>query len=295
VGRRGAAGPDRGRPGRGGVCRTWRLAGGWCVRPGGVRSLLLVAAVALMLPADAAALDLFTLWRQPGVPLHIAVGDRVDYQLARISGGRRSTEVARLQCVGSDEGSAAGGWVLEVLPLREEGDRLVPIAGQGWRLVLSRQIDRREGRLIDLIEQVTAWDEGQPRRLEPAEWRDDPLISSSLSSELPLTEVEQQGATDIVVDGRSLACRQLMLAAADTQRIAMPGGDLLQVTRREITAAVQEEVPFLGIVYATERASAISRLDPPSERFRPPPPSLAVQTMELVDYGHDAVERLAPR
>ncbi|MFO7654267.1 MAG: hypothetical protein R6X25_10660 [Candidatus Krumholzibacteriia bacterium] len=243
----------------------------------------------------AAALDLFTLWRRPEVPLAIQVGAWTDYRTIRRAAGRVSDEIVRLQLVGRT-GNGSGDWIVEVLPLVEEGDNgpRRPRPGEGVRLHLDPAVTARQGDLADLVRDVIQWRDGVPQRLRPAEWRDDPLVSASLADELEVGPAVEQQETTRVVQGENLLCRQFLWAAADTQRVRLPHGELRQVTTREITAAVHPDVPLLGVVFAAERSRAESEIDPPSSRFPPPPPEVEVHTLELVGYGHDARPALGP-
>jgi hypothetical protein len=63
---------------------------------------------------------------------------------------------------------------------------------------------------------------------------------------------------------------------------------MIQVTTREVSAAVNADIPFLGLAYVAERVRSESRLEPPSPRFRAPPAQVRVEVMELVGYGTDA-------
>jgi hypothetical protein len=81
---------------------------------------------------------------------------------------------------------------------------------------------------------------------------------------------------------------------ADTSVVRLPHGHLRQWTEHEVTAAVNDSVPLLGIVYAAERRRAESQLDPPSRRFPDPPPEVKVHTLELVGFGWNARPSLGP-
>jgi hypothetical protein len=60
------------------------------------------------------------------------------------------------------------------------------------------------------------------------------------------------------------------------------------VTSRELSAAVSAEIPFLGLAFASERQTTSARLDPPDPARALPPPSVRVETMELVGFGGGA-------
>ena len=95
------------------------------------------ALVTVLLAAanPAAALDVFTLWRQPEVPLRLEAGAWVDYRTQVMTGGRRQHGVTRLACLGRDGGGEDASWILEILPLAERDDgALVPIKEDAVRL-----------------------------------------------------------------------------------------------------------------------------------------------------------------
>ena len=80
----------------------------------------------------------------------------------------------------------------------------------------------------------------------------------------------------------------------DTGRVRLPRGELIQVSRDEVSVAVHDEVPFLGIAYAAQRVSTRSDFNSPGRR-RPPPPSTRIEIMELTGFGRDAKAVLTPR
>jgi hypothetical protein len=201
----------------------------------------------------------------------------------------------RIQCVGTTGVAADPSWQVEMLPLVETPGGLVPIEGDGLQLQLSGRILRREGELTEVVERVVRWEGGQATELSPSQWRDDPFVSSSLQAEFRPELSQMTGRSTRVVGGRSLACDQFEMSAADTQRVTLPRGVLEQVSRREVTAEINGAVPFLGIAYAAERTQSHSRLDPPSDRFPLPAPIMEVDTMELVDFGDGAVARFKSR
>lgn len=239
----------------------------------------------------AGALDVLTLWRQPELPLRLRAGAWAEYRQGTMAGGPQDEDLVRIQVVG---GSEAAGWTVEVLPLDESSGRRVPVPGEGVAIDLLPAFSRRQGRMVDVVAKVTRWQKGKARQMPAEEWRDDPLVASSLE-EFTLDRVREAGATVRVVAGQSLQARQLILAAADTQRVRLPRGDMLQTVEREISVALADPVPFLGIAYASERVVAKSVLDPPSDRFKAPPPEVRVQTLELLAFGADAVPLLGRR
>jgi hypothetical protein len=252
--------------------------------------------VAVLAGEAASAFDLFTLWRQPMVPLQLVEGSWVDYQAVTLAGGRRSEDLLRVQCVGRRGEGVDGSWIVEMLPLREEADgSLAPVPGEGLRLRLSGRLASREGQLTDLVEEVVLWQDGEPRALNAEEWREDPLVSASFKEEFTPRSSELTGQTVRVVAGQELRCDQFELVAADTQAVELPRGRLEQISSREVTVALNARIPFLGIAFAAERTRAESRLDPPSERFPLPAPTTRIETMELVGFGGGARARLSPR
>jgi len=252
--------------------------------------------VALLLtPVAVPALDLFTLWRQPMIPVHMIEGAWVDYRSVTTTGGKQVEDLVRVQCVGA-AGSAAGtGWLVEILPLVETADGIRPRPGEGLQLEISRRLLRREGELTAIVEKVVRWADGQARELATEEWRSDPLVTSSLSAEFEPDSAELISNSIRVVAGREIRCDHFQLTAADTQRVVLPRGVMTQETLWEITAAVNAEIPFFGIVFAAERTRSASRLEPPSKRFSLPPPTARVETMELIAFGNGAHPALTVR
>ncbi len=257
--------------------------------------ILAVAVVALtVMAAPVAALDLFTLWRQPEIPLHISEGDWVDYRTQVMAGGRRESGITRVACLSLADGSDDKSLLLELLPLEEQPDgTLLPVPGEGARVRLSRDILQRKGPLLASVISVRHWQDGQARDISPEELREDPLISTSFQTDFQPDEVFSQHSTTRVVAGRQFTCRQWILASADTQSVRMPAGEMIQISTREIAAAIHEEIPFLGLAYASERVRAVSTLDPPNRNIPVPPARIRVEVMELVDFGHDAKPHLS--
>lgn len=245
--------------------------------------------VALLAAGPASALDVFTLWRQPEIPLRLEEGAWVDYRTQVMAGGRREHGATRLACLGRAGAGADASWILEILPLAEpEPGRLVPVREGGVRLEVAPDLLAREGRLLDLVRSALQWRDGVPGELSLEQLRENPLLASSLEDEFLAEEVARKHATTRVVSGRELLCEQLVLTADDSVAEELPAGRVLQETVREISVAVQAEVPFLGLVYVAERVTSESRLDPPSDRFRDPPPQVRVEIMELVGFGTGA-------
>lgn len=252
----------------------------------------MLAALLLSLAASAGALDLFTLWQRPELPLNLAAGLRADYRRQALAEGRRTDDILRVQCLGRDDD---GHWVLEVLPLVELApDSLVVVPGEGLRLHLGPAFTAREGRLTDAVVAVHLWRDGEPTELDQREWRRDPLVTASFSGEFDPDTVTERGRTVRVIGDRELACRQLEFAAADTQRATLPAGAMVQVSTQEVAAAVHPDIPLLGLAYVTERLRAESTLDPPSDRFPTPPPQVRVEMLECLAFGNDAEPVFGP-
>ena len=234
------------------------------------------------------ALDVFTLWRQPEIPLQIAEGSWVEYRTQTMAGGRREEGITRVVCLDRDSGSDEKTWLLELLPLVEEDGVTHPLAGEGVQLRISRELLNREGTFLAAIVEAVQWRGGKAQKISPAELREDPLVAATLASDFVPDSVVQKDPTTRVVQGVQFLCDQFVMAAADTQVADLPAGRMLQFTTREIVAAVNAEVPFLGLTYVSERVRAESRLDPPSRRFKAPAARTRVEVMELVAYGHES-------
>lgn len=253
--------------------------------------LVLVAGI-LLVAAGAGALDFFTLWQRPELPLDLDAGAWADYRRQALTAGRRTDDLLRVQCLGRDQ---EGHWVLEVLPLAEvAADSLVVVAGEGLRLHLDDRFMSRQGSLTEVVRDVYLWRDGQVTRLDEQSWRRDPLVTASFSGDFEPDTVVERPATVRVIGHWELECRQFEFAAADTQRADLPLGTMVQVSAQEVAAAVHPEIPLLGLAYATERLSASSQLEPPSDRLPPPPPQLQVEILECVGFGRGASPSLGP-
>ncbi len=247
----------------------------------------MLAAALLGVAAGASALDLFTLWQRTELPLDLSAGRRVDYRRQALAGGRRTDDALRIQCLGRD---AAGRWVLEVLPLVEtEPGIMAVVPGEGLRLHLTDAFEQRRGSLSAAVAEVHLWRDGRRTRLDEDEWRQDPLVTASFSGDFAPDSVTERDPTVRVIETHELLCRQFEFAAVDTQRAELPAGTMIQVSRQEVAAAVHGDIPLLGLAYVTERLRAESTLDPPSDRFSPPPPQVRVEMLECLGYGDDAV------
>lgn len=232
------------------------------------------------------ALDVFTLWNRPELPLTLEEGAWADYRTQVMAGGRREEGALRVACTGRD---ADGAWIIELLPMDEvEPAVLVHRAGEGVRLVLDPAVSDRRGHLLEAVRSVTRWRGGVPEEVSPAQLREDPLVAASLDTEFVPDRVEPKDDATRIVSGREMMCRQFVMTSEDTESVDLPAGTMVQVTTREVTAAVHDAIPFLGVAYAAERVRAESRLDPPSRRFDPPAPRARVEIMELVDFGEGA-------
>jgi hypothetical protein len=235
------------------------------------------------------ALDVFTLWRQPELPLTMTEGAWADFRMQVMAGGRREEGLTRVVCLGREYGSDDSSWLVELLPLVEFDDgRREPAPGEGARLRLSRDLLKRTGNLLDAVISAEKWQDGVPEKVSEDQLRNDPLVSASLDSEFIPDLVEPRDPTNRVIQETQYLCDQFVLSAADTQTADLPAGRMIQTTTREITAAVHPDLPFLGLAYAAERIRSESRLDPPSRDFSPPPPQVRVEVMELLGFGWQA-------
>jgi hypothetical protein len=263
-------------------------------RPASLRRL--VRFLACLLPGlfacDAApALDLFTLWQRPELPLNLAAGAWADYRRQALTEGRRTEDLLRIQCLGRDD---AGHWVLEVLPLAEPSrDEFVVVPGEGLRLSLSAAIEERSGGILAVVQDVYLWRDGEVRRLEREQWRQDPLVTASFSGDFRPDLVEERPATVRVIGDHELLCRQLVFAAADTQHAVSAIGEMMQISTQEVSAAVHPDLPLLGLAYVTERLRHETVIEPPGRR-RPPPPQVRVEILECIGFGDDARPLLGP-
>lgn len=278
--------------GRARLIPTGLRAGQWCM-PGrvGLSARIVLVQCFLVFSLDVVlALDLFTLWQRPELPLNLEAGQWADYRRQALVDGRRTEDLLRIQCLGQDD---RGNWVLEVIPLEEAAPGIfVNIDGEGLVLRLSPSVTERRGGILQVVEEVRLWRDGSVRELGRQEWRHDPLVTASFSGDFQPDSVKELSPTLHVIKGRELTCRRLVFAAADTQAAALPQGHMIQVVAQEVTAAVNDEIPLLGLAYVTEHIHAESWLEPPSQR-RLPPPQERVEILECVDYGSGAVPLLS--
>jgi hypothetical protein len=240
----------------------------------------------------AVALDVFTLWRQPEIPLAIVEGDWVDYRTQALAGGRQEVSLTRIVCLDRASGSDDESWLLELLPLVEDEGVTKPVPGEGVHLRVSRALLNRKGNFLDAVIASTQWRDGVSHTMTADELRDDPLVAATLASDFRPDQTEQKDATTRIVEGTQFVCEQFVMSAADTQSATLPAGQMIQTTTREIVAAIHPDIPFLGLAYVSERVRAESRLDPPSRRMKAPAPRVTVEVMELVAFGHGAVSVL---
>lgn len=243
----------------------------------------------LTVAGPALALDVFTLWQQPMIPLQMHEGGWADYRSQVMAGGKRQQGLTRIVCLDRQSGTDDKSWLLEMLPLEEKLDgSLEPIAGEGLRLRISRSILTRKGRLLDAVVEIVQWRDGQGRATTVAELRDDPLVSASLESDFEPQKVDIGQSTTRVIGKRQYLCDQFVFSAADTQTAELPAGTMIQTTSHEVVAAVNSEIPFLGLAFVSERIKSESALDPPSKKFSAPPARIRVEIMELLDFGSGA-------
>lgn len=253
---------------------------------------LAVAAAALFLLSGvrpARALDVFTLWKQPEMPLRMAEGLWADFRFEVLASGRQERSLTRVACLDRGAGTDDQAWVVEVLPMREVSPgQLEPLPGEGLRLRLSRRLLGRTGGLLDHVLEAKQWSGGRVTTLTREQLRQDPLLADSFNEEFTAATVRPGAPTTRVVGGAQYLCRQMVLAAADTQVADLPAGRIRQVTTRELATATNEELPFLGLAYASERVRSESSVEPAGSRLRPPPGRVRVEIMELVGHGQGA-------
>lgn len=242
-------------------------------------SLLLILAVSA---GPVPALDLFTLWQRPELPLNLVAGQWADYRRQGLTEGRRTEDLLRIQCLGQD---AQGRWLIEVLPLAEPSrDVFEVVPGEGLQLRLTAAVAERAGSITSVVDEVRLWRQGQVQLLDREEWRRDPLVTASFSGDFQPDLVSEQPATTRVISGKELLCRQFVFAATDTQVAASPLGRLLQASHQEVAAAVHPDLPLLGLAFVTERLRSETWLEPPSQR-RLPPPQVRVELLECIGFG----------
>ncbi len=237
----------------------------------------------------ARALDLFTLWRQPEIPLDLTPGSWVIYRSQTLASGRQDVGLTRIACLPAPGGADDGDRVFEIMPVEERDDgTLEPEPGQGVWLWLDGSLADRQGDLLDNVREAWQWDDGRAVPLDPRSLKDDPLAGQILRSAFTPDTVERHDPTTRIIAGRQFLCEQLVMAARDTQTAELPAGRMIQVSSHEVTAAFSPELPLLGLAFVSERIMSESSLDGGRSRFRAPPPRVRVEVMELVAFGADA-------
>lgn len=252
---------------------------------------LAALAVLLFLGAgsSARALDLFTLWRQPEIPLDLTPGSWVLYRSQSMISGRRSEDLTRVSCLAAPADADPTDRVFEIVPMSETDEgKFVPVEGQGVRLLVSGRIAERKGDLRDLVREAWQWDDGAAKRLSMDDLRDDPLASRMFAADFHADTVEEGGRSTRIVAGQQFLCTQLVMTERDTQSIDLPAGRMTQVSSHEITVSYDPGLPLLGLAYVAERINSASSLDTSNPRFQAPPPRIRVEVMELIDFGRDA-------
>jgi len=252
---------------------------------------LAALAVLLILGAgsSARALDLFTLWQQPEIPLDLTPGSWVLYRSQSMISGRRDEDLTRVSCLAAPADAGPGDRVFEIVPISETDEgKFVPVEGQGVWLLVSGRIAERRGDLRDLVREAWQWDDGAAKRLSMTDLRDDPLAARIFAADFHADTVEEGGRTTRIVADQQFLCTQLVMTERDTQSVDLPAGRMTQVNSHEITASYDPGLPLLGLAYVAERISSESSLDTPNPRFQAPPPRIRVEIMELIDFGRGA-------
>lgn len=252
----------------------------------------LVLCALFCLAGQALALDLFTLWQRPELPLNLEAGLWADYRRQAHVDGRRSEDLLRILCLGQCD---RGHWVIEVVPLVEVApDVFEVVPGEGLRLHLSPAVASRRDGIMQVVEEVRLWRDGAVRELDRQEWRQDPLVTASFSGDFRPDLVQELLPAVRVIAGRELVCSQFVFSAADTQAASLPQGRVVQAVSQQVEAMVHEEIPLLGLAHVSERLHAESWLEPPGQR-RLPPPQVRIETLECLDFGRGASTSLLPR
>jgi len=256
-----------GRTGRGRALRSSAVA-------------LIGVVAAFFAPVGALALDLFTFWNDPDIALVAETGDWALYRMITLDAGRRTEDLVRFRCESVDD----DGWRLTVYPVVENDEGFSDVPSDAWSFTLDRDAPADAASLADHVSDVVRMIDGEPRAIADREWKEDPLLNASLGDGFAPDVRERTGDTTRVVGGRDLLCGGLKLASRDSTRIELPRGVLLQIHTRDVSVALHQDVPFLGVVFASERGETRSELDPPGRR-RQPPPRQRIETMELIDFG----------
>jgi hypothetical protein len=258
---------ESGRSGRGRTLRSSAVA-------------LIGIVAAFLAPVGAQALDLFTFWNDPDIALAADAGDWALYRMVTLDAGRRTEDLVRFRCDAVDD----DGWRLTVYPVVENDEGFFDVPSDAWSFTLGRGATTDAASLADYVSDVIRMIDGEPRSIADREWKEDPLLNASLGDGFAPDVREPTGDTTRVVGGRDLLCAGLKLASTDSTRIELPRGVLLQIHTRDVSVALHDDVPFLGVVFASERGETRSELDPPGRR-RQPPPRQRIETMELIEFG----------
>jgi hypothetical protein len=248
------------------------------------QSLIIMALLFLML-TPVYGLDLFTLWQQSEVPLTMESGARLDFRTMKVEQGRRSHGAVRIQCVGH----SSDGWIIEIIPMEAgKSSLIIPKPVQAWQFVLNEDFLNREKDLSSLVSSVVMLDGTQQTVVAEKEWKSNPLVQTSFSSEFVPDRIELHKQSSRIVSGKTLMCEQLVLSADTVNSIELPRGAMEQTCSRIVTASVNKEIPLLGVAYVVEKLEIRSRFVSEKNKIKSPPPENIIETMELVDYGLDA-------
>ncbi len=127
-----------------------------------------VAVVLLVAGSPALALDLFTLWRQPEIPLRSG-GAWVDYRTQVMAGGRREPGCTHLACLDGSGGATTNPGSSSSCPWTKRADgTLVPVPrAMGTRLRHFAAASARAGALLDARARDRQWRDGDARRRSP--------------------------------------------------------------------------------------------------------------------------------
>ena len=247
---------------------------------------VITLALLLLLLSPAYGLDLFTLWQQPEIPLDMQVGARLDFRTMKVESGRRTHGAVRIQCVRH----TPEGWVIEIIPMTSEDNSLVvPELVQAWQFVLDDGFSKREKTMSSLVSSVVKLDGTNKTPVSDKEWKSNPLIKSAFTDGFVPGNVEEHQQASRIISGVTLMCDQLVLTANTTNSIELPNGTMEQSSNRVVTVSVHKDIPLLGIAYAVEKLEIKSKFISGKGSRKSPPAEVSIETMELVDYGLDAV------
>ncbi|MCP4145050.1 MAG: hypothetical protein GY752_07165 [bacterium] len=247
---------------------------------------VITLALLFLLLSPAYGLDLFTLWQQPEIPLDMQVGARLDFRTMKVESGRRSHGAVRVQCVRH----SSEGWVIEIIPMISENNSLVvPELVEAWQFVLDDDFSKREKELSSLVSSVVKLDGTIKSPVNDKEWKSNPLIKSAFTDGFVPGNVEEHQQASRIISEETLMCDQLVLTANTINSIELPNGTLEQSSNRVVTVSVHKDIPLLGIAYAVEKLEIKSKFISGKGSRKSPPTEVSIETMELVDYGLDAV------